>query len=109
MKRYSVRLTGRFLSDLAEIAKWLAAETSLDFALSFTADIESYCQSFEYAPLRSTAPAGLGSPFRVVTFRQSVQIAYEVGEDEVTVLRASYRGRDVMQLLSADYPSRSSE
>lgn len=99
MKRYTVRFEPEARVDLDDIYFWIAEHGGVAVADRFTERLRTYCESLDVFPMRGSALDYAKPGARTVTFEQSVQIAFVVGDGRVDILRMTYRGRAVETLL----------
>jgi toxin ParE1/3/4 len=94
LKRRSVFFSREARRDLAEIGDWIAERAGVDVALAYIDRLEAYCNGFEFAAERGQRRDDLRPGLRIVGFERRIAIAFEVSNDEVTILRLYYAGRN---------------
>jgi toxin ParE1/3/4 len=92
--------------DFGEMREYIARARGREFADAFIERIIRYCESFAIAPHRGTKRDAIRPGLRTVTWRRTVTIAFEVQSpsDQVVILGAVYRGRDVASILKQRNP-----
>ncbi len=101
MKRYHVLYDPQSSIDMEDIFFWLADAVSLDFAERFNARLEDFCNGLEFAPFRSPVRDEIRPGLRMVTFENCVTVGFAVEDDQVRILRITYRGRDLPNAFEA--------
>ena len=94
MNRRTVTFTPQAHNDLLSIGDWIAERAGTEVALGYTARLEAYCNGFEFAGERGQRRDDLRPGLRVVGFERRIAIAFAVSDDEVTILRLYYGGRN---------------
>lgn len=94
MNRRAVTFTPQARSDLLSIGDWIAERAGSEVALGYTARLEAYCNGFEFASERGQRRDDLRPGLRVVGFERRIAIVFAVSDDEVTILRLHYAGRN---------------
>lgn len=86
---------------LRSIYRYIAEQTGPRAALGFTRAILDHCRSLTTFPHRGTQRDDLRAGLRIVGFRRSVAIAFEVEGDVVRIGGIFYGGRDYEKLLNS--------
>lgn len=93
--KYRVFFSPEAQNDLLELYDYIAAESSMDRALSYIERIEKWCLSLETFPLRGNRRDDIRPALRVMGFEQRVSIAFQVHPGRVIILRIIYGGREL--------------
>ena len=101
MKRFLVHFDRGATEDLVGIRDFLIPVTNDAFAEAFVDKIISYCEGLETVPQRGTVRDEIAPGLRIVGWRKTVSIAFQVNEstDRVLVLGVFYRGQDIASQL----------
>ena len=81
-------------ADLFQLYEQIANASSSATALSFIERIEGLCLGFEIASERGHARDDIMPGLRITGFERRITIAFVVAEEQVTILRLFYGGRD---------------
>jgi len=79
--------------DLEAIYHFIAKD-SPGRAIAFVRRLRKFCFSLDEMPLRGRRRDDLAAGVRTITFERRVVVAYRVSNDDLTVLRLVYAGRD---------------
>jgi toxin ParE1/3/4 len=79
---------------LVQIYNYIAAEASPEIAADYTEAIVRLCETLQTFPLRGTRRDDIRAGLRVFGFRRRVSIAFEVGNERVTILGVYYGGQN---------------
>lgn len=99
MKRYEVIFRPQAADDLLALYHYIADQAGLTVAGGYIDRIEAACLSLETFPERGTRRDDIRSGLRTMGFERRATIVFRVGENEVTILRIFYGGRDFELLL----------
>lgn len=94
MKTRSVQYSPQFRSDLEAIYDFIADNASPSTAIAFIDRIEEFCETLSHASERGTHHREIRAGLRSVGFERLVTIFFQVAEDNVSILRIFYAGRD---------------
>ena len=84
------------LEHLRAIRRYIAGESGLAVALSFTESIREFCERLSTFPQRGTRRDHLRPGLRIIGFQRRVAIAFVVpDEDRVVIVGILYGGRDL--------------
>lgn len=86
---------------LRSIYRYIAEQAGPKTALGFTRAILDHCRSLATFPHRGRLRDDLRPGLRIVGFRRSVAIAFEVEGDVVRIGGIFYGGRDYEKLLNS--------
>jgi len=92
--RYSVTITPEAQSHLEAIYTYIADQASAAVADRFTSQILDYCEGFDMFPERGARRDDLRFGLRIVGYRRRASIAFEVEDDQVSILGIYYGGAD---------------
>jgi toxin ParE1/3/4 len=100
VKTYSVVFTPEARDQLAEIYRYVAAESgSPDVAAGYTEAIVAYCEELCVFPLRGRQRDDVRAGLRVTSFRRRVVIAYAVDDSAVSIIGVFHGGQDYESAL----------
>ena len=94
MKRRTVTLTPQALDDLDELIEWMGQRVGAEAALAYAARLEDYCAGLAFASERGQRLRGLRPGVRMIGFGRRVAVLFAVSDNEVTILRLHYGGRN---------------
>ena len=94
MRRRQVTLTPEALDDLDELIEWMGQRVGAEAALAYATRLEDYCAGLAFASERGQRRDDLRPGVRMIGFGRRVAILFAVFDDEVTVLRLHYGGRN---------------
>ena len=81
-------------ADLDTLYNWVAEQADPDVAHRYVLRIEETAGKLANFPSRGRPRDAIGSGLRSIPFERSVTIFYEVGKDEVQVVRVIHARRD---------------
>jgi toxin ParE1/3/4 len=95
MKRYEVVFAAEAVTDIENLYTFIADRASLTIADRYLSRIERFCNSLETFPHRGTAVPGRINGLRTAGFERRVAILFQLGDEQVLILRVVYGGRDL--------------
>jgi toxin ParE1/3/4 len=99
MEKREVRFRPPAAADLIALYDYIADEAGTGVAAGYIQRIEAACRSLETFPYRGTARDDIRTNLRTMGFERRATIVFQVGADEVTIVRIFYGGRDYERLL----------
>ena len=75
---------------------WIAERAGADVALGYAERVEAFCEGLAFASERGHRRDDLRPGLRVVGFERRIAVAFVVSDDDVTILRLYYGGRDLV-------------
>ena len=100
MKTREVIFSPEARDDLLRLYDWLADAAGPGIALSYVERIEAYCDGFRIAGERGNLRSEVRPGLRIAGFEKRVSIAFTVDEEQVTILRLFYGGRNWEDILA---------
>jgi toxin ParE1/3/4 len=94
LNRRTVIFAPQARHDLVELTDWIAERAGAETALAYAARLEAYCMGFEFAGERGRRRDDLRPGLRITGFDRRVTVAFMASENEVTILRLYYGGRN---------------
>ena len=94
MKQRTVVFAPEAEDDLINLYDWIVSNANPAVAIEFTGRIEDFCLRLDMASERGTLRDDIRPGLRVVGFERRIVAAFTVTDDEVTILRLFYGGRD---------------
>lgn len=95
---------------LAALYHYIASATSPDIAARYTEAIVSYCESLSAFPVRGVQRDDVRPGLRITNYKKRAVIAFDVSEEQVSILGVFYGGQDYESVLQDDEePSGGSE
>lgn len=103
MGAYVVTFDRDAAADLVAIRDYIADVRDRAFADAFVDRIIAYCEGLAETPFRGALRDHISPGLRIVGWRKTVTVAFEVSEEArtVAILGVFYRGRDVLSALRA--------
>ena len=92
---YRIEFSPEALGDLFDLYDYIATRDGAGRAIGYIDRIESFCQSLSQFPERGLSRGDLRPGLRVVGFERRAVIAFQIGDDVVTVQRILYGGRSL--------------
>lgn len=89
-----VRLSGRAIADLKEIADWIGDRADEDIGEAYVRRIEAHCHRLTRFPNRGSPQDDLEPGMRSIAFEDRATIYYRVETRMVRVIRILGAGRD---------------
>ena len=94
MKSRRVIFTPEARQDLFGIYEWIATKAGLQVAISYIGRLESYCLGFQDTSERGHRRDDVFLGLRIVGFEKRVTIAFNVDDNNVSILRLFYGGQN---------------
>lgn len=88
------------MGDLFDLYAYIASRDGAGRAIGYIDRIESFCQSLSTFPERGISRRDLRPGLRVVGFERRGVIAFQIGDDVVTVQRILCGGRSLEESFS---------
>lgn len=102
MKTYQVIFSPEAEEQLASLYRYLAVEASPNIAERYTDAIVSYCEGLSIFPHRGNRRDEIRPGLRITNYKRRTTIAFEVGEDFVSIIGIFNGGRDFETILQSD-------
>jgi toxin ParE1/3/4 len=102
LKAYTVIFSPEAEEQLASLYRYLAVEASPKVAEKYTNAIVTYCEGLTTFPHRSNCRDEIRPGLRVTNYRRRTAIAFEVGEDVVSIIGIFHGGQDYEPILQSD-------
>ena len=99
---YHVVFSPEAESQLVALYFHIAEAASPEIAAKYTEDIVDECESLRTLPHRGTRRDYVRAGLRTLGFRRRITIAFEVGNEVVTILGVFYGGRDLENMLEEE-------
>lgn len=100
MKERNVVFSPEASQDLLSLYDWITNAAGHQTAINYLERLERYCNGFSLAAERGTLRSDIRANLRVVGFERNITIAFSVDDNDVTILRLFYRGKDWESELS---------
>lgn len=105
MKRYPVVFAPEAQEQLAALYGYIAVAASPAIAERYTTAIVNYCETLQTSPQRGTKRDDIRPGLRITNYKGRAVIAFDVSEDQVSVIGVFYGGQDYATALhSPDAP-----
>jgi toxin ParE1/3/4 len=102
LKTYQVIFSPEAEEQLAALYRYLAVEASPKIAERYTDAIVNYCEGLTTFPHRGNCRDDIRPGFRITNYKRRTVIAFEVGDDHVSIIGIFYGGRDFEAILQSD-------
>ena len=99
MKRYRVIISPQAEADFDSLYAFIADDAGKPAAKRFIDRLYAFCSSLKNAPHRGTSREDLMPGLRLLGYRRRATIGFIVTEEQVVILRVTYRGRNVERLF----------
>ncbi len=99
MRRRDVVFAPEARDDLLNLYNWIASRAGPAVAISYIERIEAFCQGFDLASERGQLRGDIRPGLRIIGFERRITIAFSVSQEQVTIFRLFYGGRDWEELL----------
>lgn len=90
------------LQRLTELFQYIALDASSEVAACYTEGIVGYCESLCTFPLRGTRRDDIRPGLRITHYKRRSVIAFEVTDDQVSIIGIFYGGQDYEGILGDD-------
>jgi toxin ParE1/3/4 len=100
--RYSVVFTPEALDQLESLYEYIAVASSPEIAYRYTSAIVTYCEGLHSVPHRGTRRDDVRPGLRVTNYKKRAVIAFDVVDDQVSIIGVFYGGQDYERLLQPD-------
>lgn len=102
MKRFKVQLSQDASLQLAELRRYIEADSGKARVDSYVDAIVDFCDGLDVFPQRGTRREDILPGLRVVGFRRRATIAFTVEAETVTILGVYYGGQDYEATLRTE-------
>lgn len=102
MKTYTVIFSPEAEEQLVSLYRYLAVEASPKIAEKYTDAIVTYCEGLATFPHRGNCRDEIRPSLRITNYRKRTAIAFEVGEDFVSIIGIFHGGQDYETILQPD-------
>ena len=102
MKTYTVIFSPEAEEQLASLYRYLAAKASPKIAEKYTDAIVTYCEGLTTFPHRGNCRDEIRPGLRVTNYKRRTAIAFEVGEEFVSIIGVFHGGQDYETILQTD-------
>ena len=102
MKTYQVNFSPEAEEHLAALYRYLAVEASPNIAERYTDAIVTYCEGLTTFPHRGNCRDDIRPGLRITNYRRRTVIAFEVGDEHVSIIGIFHGGRDYETILQSD-------
>jgi plasmid stabilization system protein ParE len=102
LKTYTVIFSPEAEEQLASLYRYLAVEASPKVAEKYTNAIVTYCEGLTTFPHRGNCRDEIRPGLRITNYRRRTAIAFEVGEDFVSIIGIFHGGQDYETILQSD-------
>lgn len=102
MKTYQIIFSPEAEEQLASLYRYLAVEASPNIAERYTDAIVSYCEGLSTFPHRGSRRDEIRPDLRITNYKRRTVIAFEVGEDFVSIIGIFHGGQDYETILQSD-------
>lgn len=100
--KYRVVFTPEAGEQLAALYHYIATASSPEIAARYTEAIVTYCESLSAFPHRGLARDDVRPGLRITNYKKRAVIAFDVTEEQVSVLGVFYGGQDYESALEGD-------
>jgi toxin ParE1/3/4 len=102
LKTYQVNFSPEAEEQLAALYRYLAIEASPNIAERYTDAIVTYCEGLTTFPHRGNCRDDIRPGWRITNYRKRTVIAFEVGDERVSIIGIFHGGRDYETILQSD-------
>jgi plasmid stabilization system protein ParE len=102
LKTYQVNFSPEAGEQLAALYRYLAVEASPNIAERYTDAIVTYCEGLTTFPHLGNCRDDIRPGLRITNYRRRTVIAFEVGEEHVSIIGIFHGGRDYETILQSD-------
>jgi toxin ParE1/3/4 len=102
LKTYTVIFSPEAEEQLASLYRYLAAEASPKIAEKYTDAIVTYCEKLTTFPHRGNCRDEIRPGLRITNYKRRTAIAFEVGEEFVSIIGIFHGGQDYETILQPD-------
>lgn len=100
---YTVVFTPEALHQLESLYRYVADAASPDIALRYTEAIVKYCEGLCSFPHRGTRRDDVRPGLRITNYKKRAVIAFDVGQEFVSIIGVFYGGQDYETVLQSDF------
>jgi plasmid stabilization system protein ParE len=87
---------------LAALYRYIASAASPEIAARYTGAIVNYCESLRSFPHRGTQRDDVRPGLRISNYKKRTVIAFQVNDEQVSIIGVFYGGKDYETLLHDD-------
>jgi toxin ParE1/3/4 len=102
LKTYTVIFSPEAEEQLASLYRYLAAEASPKIAEKYTDAIVTYCEGLTTFPYRGNCRDEIRPGLRITNYKRRTAIAFEVGEEFVSIIGIFHGGQDYETIPQTD-------
>jgi toxin ParE1/3/4 len=102
LKTYKVNFSPEAEEQLAALYRYLATEASPNIAERYTDAIVTYCEGLTTFPLRGNCRDDIRPGLRIINYRRRTAVAFEVSDEQVSIIGIFHGGRDYETILRPD-------
>ena len=95
MKTYGIVYDRAAADDLVDLQNWIARQSSERVAATYIARLRAFCNRLRHFPQRGEIRDDVRPGIRLIGFEQRVNVAFEVQQDRVVIVRLLYGGRQL--------------
>lgn len=100
---YTVVFTPEALHQLESLYRYVADAASPDIAQRYTEAIVKYCEGLCSFPHRGTRRDDVRPGLRITNYKKRAVIAFDVGQECVSVIGVFYGGQNYETVLQSDF------
>jgi len=100
--KHRVVFTPEAGEQLAALYQYIAANSSPEIAAQYTEAIVSHCESLSAFPHRGLTRDDVRPGLRITNYKKRAVIAFDVTEEQVSILGVFYGGQDYESVLQDD-------
>jgi toxin ParE1/3/4 len=102
LKTYQVIFSPEAEEQLAALYRYLAVEASPKIAERYTDAIVTYCEGLTTFPHRGNCRDDIRPGLRITNYKRRTVVAFEVGEEYVSIIGIFHGGRNYEAILLSD-------
>lgn len=102
MKIYQVIFSPEAEEQLVSLYRYLAFEASPIIADRYIDAVVSYCEGLSIFPHRGNYRDEIRPDLRITNYKKRTTMAFEVGEDFISIIGIFHGGRDFETILQSD-------
>ena len=99
---HRIAFTPEFEDQLAALYRYIAEAASPGIAARYTDAIVGYCETLHSFPHRGTLRNDLRPGLRITNYKKRAVIAFDVADDQVSIIGVFYGGQDYESILQDD-------
>jgi toxin ParE1/3/4 len=102
LKTYQVIFSPEAEEQLSSLYRYIAVEASPNIAERYTDAIVTFCEGLTTLPHRGNCRDEIRPGLRITNYRKRTAIAFEVGEEFVSIIGIFHGGQDYETLLQSE-------